>query len=736
MLLAASHARAQSAGDYLFQKKSSSGPLAGVWITPAGPPSLFGYASGTATSFTLGDGLSLSGSILSATAGGLTVGTTTVTGGTNGYALVNNAGQLGEVSLASYLTTATAASTYLTLSTAASTYLTTSSAASSYQPLDSDLTSIAALTTTSFGRDLLTRADAAATRSALGLGTLATQSATISDYLTLATAASTYQPLDSHLTSFAGLADAAGVLTNNGSGTFSYTATSTGGNALGTDAGKIAVYSENGEITAASAVRLTSGISVMGIWFGSHRLASSGSGFTKTWTLPNVTGTLITTGDTGTVTDGMLAGSIALSKLAQSSATTGQAIAWNGTAWAPTTISTGLTIGTTAITSGTSGTVLYNNGGTLGQMTTSGSGTQLALTTSPTITTPVIARINDASGNETLMLSSTASAVNEVTIANAATGNPPTIRPTGGDTNIDLSLGGKGTGWTRVVSSSETTGGLFLTVPGTWNAGDVVTIAFGDTTANSGIVIPWSSPHEWRGYFGVRVIGGVPGGTISLCTEAANTISFGATSDTFFGRDAVSVLQLGRDAASPSAQTLKAHDASGTNIDGASLTISGGTSTGTGDDGDVILSSTMTGSSGSSANTQQTRSQVVARFRNLTESTATNLVSIALPSSRVTGGTATITVWANDGTDFQTITSEVRFGAVNKAGTVTATCTQTDGTTAASAGTLTVTYDATTSGNNVILRANATSSLTQTILRSRIVITALNGDDTQVVTPQ
>jgi hypothetical protein len=48
------------------------------------------------------------------------------------------------------------------------------------QPLDSDLTSIAALTTTTFGRSFLDRADAAAGRTHLGLGTLATQSGTFS----------------------------------------------------------------------------------------------------------------------------------------------------------------------------------------------------------------------------------------------------------------------------------------------------------------------------------------------------------------------------------------------------------------------------------------------------------------------------------------------------------------------------------------------------------------------------
>jgi len=45
------------------------------------------------------------------------------------------------------------------------------------QPLDSDLTSIAALTTTSYGRGQLTLADAAAGRTYYGLGTIATQAA-------------------------------------------------------------------------------------------------------------------------------------------------------------------------------------------------------------------------------------------------------------------------------------------------------------------------------------------------------------------------------------------------------------------------------------------------------------------------------------------------------------------------------------------------------------------------------
>lgn len=94
--------------------------------------------------------------------------------------------------------------------------LTQAAVAAGYQPIDTDLASIAALTTTTYGQSLLTGADAAATRSNLGLGTLATQNGTITDYLTTATAATTYQPLDADLSSIANLSTTAfgrGILT-------------------------------------------------------------------------------------------------------------------------------------------------------------------------------------------------------------------------------------------------------------------------------------------------------------------------------------------------------------------------------------------------------------------------------------------------------------------------------------------------------------------------------------------
>jgi hypothetical protein len=54
--------------------------------------------------------------------------------------------------------------------------------------------------------------------------------------------------------------------------------------------------------------------------------------------------------------------------------------------------------------------------------------------------------INDENDNEQIKFATTASAVNEMTATNAATGNAPDLSATGGDTNVDLNLTPKGIG--------------------------------------------------------------------------------------------------------------------------------------------------------------------------------------------------------------------------------------------------------------------------------------------------
>ena len=64
-----------------------------------------------------------------------------------------------------------------------------------------------------------------------------------------------------------------------------------------------------------------------------------------------------------------------------------------------------------------------------------------------TFTSPkIITDVSDTNGNEIFKITATGSAVNEITIANAATGNPPIISATGSDTNIGITLTPKGTG--------------------------------------------------------------------------------------------------------------------------------------------------------------------------------------------------------------------------------------------------------------------------------------------------
>lgn len=63
----------------------------------------------------------------------------------------------------------------------------------------------------------------------------------------------------------------------------------------------------------------------------------------------------------------------------------------------------------------------------------------------------------DSNGNESIILTATASAVNEFTVVNAAIGNNPQLKASGGDTNIDVALTPKGSGNVDI-----TTGGLEL----------------------------------------------------------------------------------------------------------------------------------------------------------------------------------------------------------------------------------------------------------------------------------
>lgn len=261
LLLLPSLAGAQIAvGDYVFQKRASaSGPLTPVALTPKNSKLIGFDASGN-------------------------------------------------------LTMVTASSTWGSITGTLSAQTDLQAALDAKQPLDSDLTSIAALTTTAFGRGLLTETSDATLKTTLSLNNVENTalstwagSANVSTLGTITTGAWSATPIP---------------VDKGGTGaTTAETARSALGLIIGSDVqaydADLSALAENGYLpTITTIYEATPNSSVLRLTFGSglNKIvlqAATRSGV-STLTVPNITGTLVTTGDTGTVTNTMLAGSIDL----------------------------------------------------------------------------------------------------------------------------------------------------------------------------------------------------------------------------------------------------------------------------------------------------------------------------------------------------------------------------------------------------------------------------------------
>lgn len=100
--------------------------------------------------------------------------------------------------------------------------------------------------------------------------------------------------------------------------------------------------------------------------------------------------------------------------------------------------------------------------------------------TSPCIGTSIL----DTNGNELFLLTATASAVNELTYANAATGNAPAFTASGGDANISINLVPKGSGTVRAGGVDVvTTSGTQTLTNKTYNGLSLTAAATGFTVA-------------------------------------------------------------------------------------------------------------------------------------------------------------------------------------------------------------------------------------------------------------
>lgn len=214
--------------------------------------------------------------------------------------------------------------------------------------------------------------------------------------------------------------------------------------------------------------------------------------------------------------------------------------------------------------------------------------------------------------------------------------------------------------------------------------------------------------------------------------------SIGAAADTYLHREAAATLQMGVDVNGAAvAQLLKAHDGiTGTDIAGANFTLAGGRGTGSGAGGNRIDQTSRELATGTTAQTLQDRTLIVAKAKALTESAATSVVLINVASGAFGGGEMEYTVQASDATDHQARSGRIQWSVVNKAGTETCTVSGASeaadsSTVAASAGTLTyaITTD-TSAANGCYISFNAVSSLTQTVLNIAYRITANGGTST------
>jgi hypothetical protein len=212
----------------LWEKKSI---VTALGYTPYNATNPSGYTTNTGTVTSVGgtgtvSGLSLSGSVT--TSGNLTLG------GTLSLTSGNVTTALGYTPY-----DATNPSNYIT-SSALTPYLTSATAATTYQPLDGDLTAIAAISgTTGIVRKTaadtytldtntyLTGITSGQVTTALGFTPYDAAnpsgyitSSALSPYLTSATAATTYQPLDGDLTAIAALSGTSGIIRKTAADTY------------------------------------------------------------------------------------------------------------------------------------------------------------------------------------------------------------------------------------------------------------------------------------------------------------------------------------------------------------------------------------------------------------------------------------------------------------------------------------------------------------------------------------
>jgi hypothetical protein len=180
----------------------------------------------------------------------------------------------------------------------------------------------------------------------------------------------------------------------------------------------------------------------------------------------------------------------------------------------------------------------------------------------------LVGDVIDTNGNELLKVTATASAVNELTLANAATGGVPTLTASGDDTNIGFKLVAKGTGevtarvnGSDVFNASSNFGFKNRIINGAMvidqrNAGASVTMS----AATVYLVDRWWSFEDTDGTMTAQQSSTAPTGFTNslLCTTTVADASLGATQRVVIAQsiEGFNVADLGWGTASAQTVTL------------------------------------------------------------------------------------------------------------------------------------------------------------------------------------
>jgi hypothetical protein len=316
-------------------------------------------------------------------------------------------------------------------------------------------------------------------------------------------------------------------------------------------------------------------------------------------------------------------------------ATSGKCLEWDANGNVVTAVSnaacgaggSGITIGTTTVTSGTDTRILYNNAGVVGQYTLTGTGTTVAMSAGPTFTGTLAAADVTASGTITQtsasatafqsgpnggtnpvfqLVNSTASQADGLSITGLAAGNGVTLTALSSGSNAPITLTPKGSG---IIALSSATRGIRggNGIP-SYSFGTSTTDGIGHDTGSSMLLVSSGANLAvfTGGASGVFQLGS--GGRLTWASTADPN---GAAADATFRRlAAASIVQGAANSATPVANLFTIGESSrgGTdsNVAGANGTIQAGLGTGTGGGGSLIFRTGTPGSTGTTANSYAT----------------------------------------------------------------------------------------------------------------------------------